>query len=232
MKTIIFIGTNKSGSSYEAMKYSDSMQYYTVLLTNNRKFIEKRSEFPHVHLMKFCNIDNINEIREATRELIDNDLDICAIVSFIDPYCGAASLLAKEYGLKYFSYDAILTMQDKIKSRKVLAGLPYVPFFYEINDDEMLKEEDIAEKLPLVLKVPSSAGSKDVYKVESYEQYKETIDKIRAKYPNKSILAEEYLEGPQYLIETITINNEVHIAAIIKQEITFTEYRKIYCYRI
>lgn len=222
MKTIIFIGTNKSGSSYEAIKYAESLNYYTVLLTNNKKFIEKRIEFPNVHLMKLCNISNINQIRDAINQLIDNNLDICAIVSFIDPYCYTASLLAEEYGLKHFSSDAILTMQDKIKSREVLAGSPYAPFFYEINDDEIPNEEAVSEKLPLVLKIPSSAGSKDVYKVETYQQYEEAINKIRTKRPNEAILAEEYLEGPQYLIETVTVDNRINIIAIVEQEITFT----------
>ena len=222
MKTVIFIGTNKSGSSYEAIKYSESMQYYTVLLTNNKKFIAERSEFPNVHLMKLCDINNIVEIRKVINQLIDNNLNICAIVSFIDPYCCTASILAEEFKLKYFSYNAISIMQDKIKSREALEGSQYVPFFYKVNDDNVLEKEYISKKLPLVLKVPSSAGSKDVYKVETYQQYEETIDEIKGRYPNEYILAEDYLEGPQYLVETVTINNKVNIVAIIEQEVTFT----------
>jgi len=222
MKTIVFIGTNKSGSSYDAIKAAENMCYYTVLLTNREAFEDKRTEFSYVHLIKICDIDNIDEIRDVIDSLIEGYLDIHAIVSFIDPYCYTASLLARELNLKYFSSEAILTMLDKIKSREILDGSPYVPFFYKINGCDPFMKKTVEEKLPLVLKIPASAGSKDVYKVENYWQYKRTVSEIRRHCPNEPVLAEEYLEGPQYLVETVTVNHKVNIIAIIEQEITFT----------
>jgi len=223
MKTIIFIGTNKSGSSYDAIIAAENMHYYTVLLTDREEMLaEKRSEFPHVHLMKLCNIDNINEIRSAINGLTDKYLDIYAIISFVDPYCYTASILAHEYRLKYFTSEAILIMMDKIKSREILDGSPYVPFFYKIDDNTPFFKSQTEGKLPLVLKIPSSAGSKNVYKVLTYWQYQNTVDELRRNYPKEPILAEEYMEGPQYLVETVTINQKVNIIAIIEQEITFT----------
>jgi len=35
------------------------------------------------------------------------------------------------------------------------------------------------------------------------------------------VLVEQYLPGPQYLVETLTVDGEVHIAAIVRQEILF-----------
>ena len=63
MKTIVFIGSNKSGSSYEAIKAADSMQYYTVLLTDRRSFVDKTEGFQYVHSIRYCNLNNIDEIR-------------------------------------------------------------------------------------------------------------------------------------------------------------------------
>jgi len=222
MKAIIFIGTNKSGSSCEAITYAETMHYYTVLLTNNSSFIEKRSQFPHVHLMMLCNIDSIDETKNTIRQLMESDLDICAIVSFIDPYCYSASVLARDFGLKHFSSAAICVMLDKTKSREILAGSPYVPYYYAISDDEDPDRETVETKLPLVLKAPSSAGSKDVYLAQTLGQYEEAALALQKKYPNGRILAEEYLDGPQYLVETVTVNGRVNIIAIIAQEITFT----------
>ena len=222
MKTIIFINTSKSGSSYDAIKFAANMQYYTVLLTNSETFINKRNTFPHVHLMECCDIDNIDETKDAISQLIESGLNVQAIVSFVDPYCYTAAILAQEFGLKHSSAEAISIMQDKVKSREILLNSPYVPFFYKIDGSEVLEKKAIKAKLPLVLKVPSSAGSKDVYRVKTYKQYEKTKDEIREKYPDECILVEEYLEGPQYLIETVTINNKVYIVAIIEQEITFT----------
>lgn len=67
MKTIIFIGTHKSGSSREAIKAAQKMGYYTILLTNNTKQIQQRLDYLDVHLMRYCNFDNYHEIKEMIR---------------------------------------------------------------------------------------------------------------------------------------------------------------------
>jgi biotin carboxylase len=226
MKTIIFIGSNKSGSSYDAIKAAESMNYYTVLLTDKKSFEYRRTELSHVHLMKLCNIGNIDDIRQVINSLSEKYLDIYAIVSFIEPYCHTASLLSREYGLKYFSSEAIFAMLDKIKSREILDGSAYSPFFYKIDDGNPFKFMKRAaahgENFPLVLKLPASAGSKDVHRAETYGEYLKTFSEIKRNYPNESVLAEEYLEGPQYLVETMTVNNKIYIIAVVEQEITFT----------
>lgn len=51
MKTIIFIGTQKSGSSREAISTAEQLGYYTVLLTDRQSYMEQRTEFPDVHHM-------------------------------------------------------------------------------------------------------------------------------------------------------------------------------------
>jgi biotin carboxylase len=222
MKAIVFIGTNKSGSSYDALKAAACLHYYTVLITNQRSVLTKRAEYPHAHLIIHCDIDKTDSVKNCIASLSRRNLDIKAIVSFIDPYCHTAAVLSREFGLKSFSAEAIAVMLNKIESRKAIAETPYVPFFYEINAEQTLDKEIIEKNLPLVLKAPTSAGSKDVYKVETYGQYEEALDDIRTRYPDLPILAEEYLDGPQYLIETVTTGGKVNIVAIIKQEITFT----------
>jgi len=217
MKTIIFIGTHKSGSSYEALKASESMQYYTVLLTNRKSFIDKRLELPHAHLIEYCDITNVEEAKKVIKSLLESGLDVHAIVSFIEPYCYIASVLAQHFGLKHFSADAIRVMLDKKESRKILDGTGYAPSFYVIGENKKL---DLPK--PFILKAPRSAGSKDVYKIQTDSQYKEALSELQRKYPDKPILAEEYLDGPQFLVETVTINGKVNVIAVIKQEITFT----------
>ena len=51
MKTIIFIGGNKSGSSREAIKAAGKLGFFTVLLTDREIFLENRLDFPDVHQM-------------------------------------------------------------------------------------------------------------------------------------------------------------------------------------
>ena len=58
MRTIVFIETNKSGSSREAIKAAERLGFFTVLFTNRQKFIQQRTEFPEVHQMILVELSN------------------------------------------------------------------------------------------------------------------------------------------------------------------------------
>ncbi len=68
MKAIIFISTNKSGSSREAIKAAEKLGYYTILFTNNEKQLQQRKEYIEVHKMISVNTNNLEEMREEIRE--------------------------------------------------------------------------------------------------------------------------------------------------------------------
>lgn len=223
MKTIVFINSQKSGSSREAIKAADRLGYYTVLLTNKMSFVQKRTEFPDVHNMKICKINDINKIRNAINELIAKALDIKLIISFVDPYCSIANTLCGEFCDNKFSANAIAAMEDKILSRQIIEKTQYCPRYMSISKNSILSKDDIDSRLPLIMKSPNSTGSKDVFKIDDYESFKLNRDFLQTKYPNDPILLEEFLDGPQYLIETVVADNEVHIIAIIEQEITFNK---------
>ncbi len=63
MRTIVFIETNKSGSSREAIKAAERLGYFTVLLTNKKNFINQRTEFPDVHQMILVELFNYDEFK-------------------------------------------------------------------------------------------------------------------------------------------------------------------------
>ncbi|MCL2563765.1 MAG: ATP-grasp domain-containing protein [Oscillospiraceae bacterium] len=220
MKTIVFIGANKSGSSYEAIKASEEMHYYTVLLTDRRSFFDKRMDFPHVHSMRICDLEKISDIKSAIDRIAQDRFTISAIVSFIDPHCHTAALLSREYGLHPFTEQTIGTMLDKIQSRTALQRTTYSPPYHVIDDTAQASE--ITLDMPAVLKAPVSSASRDVHVVSTAKQYQNTFSNLRERYPNTPILAEKYIPGPQYLAETLTVNGKVHIAAVVKQEILFS----------
>lgn len=221
MKTIVFIGTQKSGSSREAIRAAEELGYYTVLFTNRETFLRNREEFPDVHLMQLCNIDNVGEIHRSIQHLLARALDICAVVSFTDPYCHTACRIGDELGVNHFSTEAIGKMQDKLLSRQVLSQTPYTPRFSSLQQNAILSREKIEKVLPLIVKSPNSTGSKDVYKASSFKEFKHYFDKLKEKYPESPVLIEEFLDGPQYLVEAVVHHKKVHIIAVIQQEITY-----------
>ena len=222
MKTIIFLGTNKSGSSREAIRAADQLGYYTVLYTNRPNFLEKRTTFPDVHLMQLCDLNNIEEMKTDITRLLSNGIVICAIVSFIEPYCHTACLLAEEFGVNHFSTQAINTMQDKILSRQSLSKSPYNPSFIVLAEGDISLSSlprEINNRFPIILKLPHSSGSKDVFKINSSKDFKRYLRRI-SKKSTDPVLAEEFLDGPQYLVEVIVHQQKIHIIAIFEQEIT------------
>lgn len=222
MKTIIFLGTHKSGSSREALKAAEQLGYYTVLYTERPNFLENRTSFPDVHLMQLCDLNNLEEIKQNIRRLLLNGIEICAIVSFIETYCHTASLVAEEFGVNRFSTQAIITMQDKILSRQILAKSAYNPSFAVLAEGDISLSSlpiKLKKSFPFILKMPHSSSSKDVFKINNAKQFKRYMKKISQK-SKEPILAEEFLDGPQYLVEVIVHHQKVHIIAVLQQEIT------------
>jgi len=222
MQTIVFIGSNKSGTSKEALITSTEMGYFTVLLTDRKKFIRQRTEFPEVNQMMFVeNLLEKDKILSIIKDLEQNGKQIRAVISFIDPFVSYAGKLSEELGLVQLSIDALSIIEDKSRFRTHLKGLPISPHFTVFQSDKPIYKfiEEFDGSFPLVLKSPVSNGSKDVLPVYTINELSEGLQFLNKKFPNKAILMEEYLIGPQYLIEVMVVNGEIFIIAVIEQEI-------------
>jgi biotin carboxylase len=221
MRTIVFIGTNKSGSSREAMKAAERLGYFTVLLTNNKKFIYQRTEFPDVHQMILVELFNYDNLKETIINLQKQGKEIKCILSFVHSYVYLAATLSEEFCPTVVSSDPIFIMENKILSRDLLTDLPISPRYTVYTPDYSLEKFINKHKtyLPLIVKAPASAGSKDVLLANNRNQLKLAIQKLLNHH--EQILLEEYIAGPQYLIEVLVHNRKVHIIAIIEQQITF-----------
>lgn len=209
METIVFIGCNKSGTSRDALKIAKKMGYYVVLITNQKKHLLQRSEFPEVDQLIYK--ENMEESKQVVIALKRSGKEICACLSFVDPFVTFAAKLQEEMGLFSLSTDALFLLEDKIRFREALCELPSSPFFSIYDGSTTLNPIDG----PVIIKPPASNGSKDVILVRTNEELQQTLK--TAKLP---VLIEEFLEGPQFLIEVVVHDGNIHIVAIIEQEIT------------
>ncbi|WP_274363184.1 ATP-grasp domain-containing protein [Paenibacillus thermotolerans] len=105
-------------------------------------------------------------------------------------------------------------------TRNLLSGTPYSPFYTILTNSDPQVLNTLAEQLPLVVKMPKSVGSKDVFKVTSKAQLEAVISKISPQ-PHHPVIVEQYLDGPQYLVEVIVYSGQTHIVAFIRQEVEF-----------
>ncbi|GIN83971.1 hypothetical protein J6TS2_03570 [Heyndrickxia sporothermodurans] len=222
MNAIIFIGCNGFGTSNEALSIAKEMGYFVVLFTDREKFMKKKHKSQDVDSVIFMkNLLNEKKVIAEITKLRDKDIQICACISFIDPFVSFAARLAKHLGLTELSVDSLCIMENKILVREKLKDLSVTPFYAVFNFD--LPIEQFVKKnknnIPLVLKSPSSNGSKNVLLIDSSKKFEHGIEFLQNKYPLQSVLVEQYLIGPQYLIEMIVYNNEIKVIGVIEQEI-------------
>jgi len=217
LKTIIFIGTNKSGSSREATRAAEKLGYFTVLFTNNEKQLQQRKAYPDIHKMILIDTSNIEDMKDEIYNLTKTGLEIKSIVSFVDPFVHIASILCDEFCDNYTSSTAIEMMEDKEKTRNFLKNQPYSPKFFLLKPNESFSNN---MAFPLIVKSPKSTGSKDVLLANDSNQLEKHLSHLRSKNPRETIMIEEYIEGPQYLVEALVYKRQANIIGIIEQEIT------------
>ncbi|WP_163580760.1 ATP-grasp domain-containing protein [Gracilibacillus saliphilus] len=221
MKSIVFLGSNKSGSSREAIKAAERMGYFTILLTDRERFLEQRTEFPDVHKMVYIDVHDNEAIQQEIKNFQELGLQMIAIISFIEPHVYQAAKLSEKFCHTKGSTEAIYLMEDKIRTREILKGHPASSFYSVFTKEDEINEftNKYISKLPLIVKTPNSTGSKDVILATNEQEFKETIEQLFQQGNQSPILIEEYLEGPQYLVEVLVENDNVHIIGIIEQTI-------------
>lgn len=220
MDSILFVETTKSGSSREAIKAAERIGYATVLLTENARFIDQREEFPEVTQM--IHIDRITEeaIREQIYAIQKLGLKLKGIFSFVDPFVSMTAHLANEFCDSKISADAYLKMEDKVLTRTALAKNEATPKFMIYETSANLKQFIIEQEVfPLIIKSPLSKASRDVYLVEDRKEMMRVMKGMLKVHPDQQIVVEEYLDGPQYLVELVVVDGEHHLVAVIKQDI-------------
>jgi biotin carboxylase len=222
MKTIIFIGLNKSGSSRDAVKAANELGYYTVVFTDQEKQIKQRSEYKDVHQLTFVDLSSVEEIKHQIHLLQQRGNEVVIITSFVAKYVQTASMLADEYCVNYLSTEALAIMENKEKTRTFFANQSFTPRFKLLTKERkvpiVFSYQDF--KFPVVVKCASSTGSKDVLFAGNMKVLEKNVAKLKLKNPSETIIIEEYVDGEQYLVEVLVTNWKVEIGAIIKQEIT------------
>ncbi|MDM5328180.1 ATP-grasp domain-containing protein [Neobacillus sp. CF12] len=222
MKSIVFLGTNKTGSSYEGIKAAKRLGYETILLTNRTIFVEEREDYIEIDDVRLINMSDTDEILSAITNLIVEGKKVDCFISFLDEYVYLAAMLTNFICHTPLTFEPLKIMSDKISTRKYLAGKSYTPFFKVLSSPEKIDNEvnELKDQFPLIIKSPQSNGSKDVILVENGWGCKKAVKQLHRKNSELPILIEEYLEGPQYLVEVVVFQSTITIAAIVEQDVT------------
>ncbi|WP_175384452.1 ATP-grasp domain-containing protein [Bacillus sp. FJAT-27225] len=213
----MFIDSTYFGPSKDAMKAGKKLGY-SIHLISNRRSLRDLPDVDHVHIIKELKEDylilQIDKIRKV--------YDIKIIISFVDSYVYLAAKLHNVFCIQNISHDVIKIMQNKVLTREFFQSKSYSPYFTIIKKEDPINKVmyKIKQNYPLILKSPSSSGSKDVYLVNNEKQMKNRIHFLRNRNPNEDLIIEEYLMGPQFIVEAIVYEGNTQIVAVIEQTIT------------
>jgi biotin carboxylase len=222
MNSIVFLGTNKTGSSYEGIKAAKRLGYETILLTNRTNFVEEKENYKEIDDVRLIDMSDTDEIFLTITDLMNEGKNVDCFISFLDEYVYLAALLTNIICNTPLTLEPLKIMTDKILTRRFLSGKNYTPFFKVLSSPETIENEvnELIDQFPLIIKSPQSNGSKDVLLVENIWEWKRGVKQLLRKNSDSPILVEEYLEGPQYLIEVMVFHSTITIVAIVEQEIT------------
>lgn len=122
------------------------------------------------------------------------------------------SFVAESLGLISNSYRSALMSTDKLAMRKAFKmGGCSIPKFVEVTDKTYCIDDF---SFPLIIKPTDRSGSRGVTKVDFEEQLSLAINSAMEESFSKKVIIEEYIDGTEVSVETVSWHGEHKILAI------------------
>jgi len=145
-------------------------------------------------------LTNIKEIIEGIDSL---GVFIAGVISYCSEVgVSTASIIREHYDLGFPNSEQALIFLDKSLQRKKLDKEGYLNPKWQVI--ESIKDIDFIGnnfKFPLIVKPPSSSGSRGVSVVNSLDDLESKINFAATFSKTKKILIEEFIEGTEYTVE-------------------------------
>lgn len=140
---------------------------------------------------------------------------VCSIAS--DLASITVNYVAEKLGLpcNRTEYSEIQTNKYKMREALQKAGIPCPKF---VLADESFSREEIADfQFPIIVKPTDRSGSRCVMKLETVDGIDAAIKEACAVSFEKRAIVEEYIDGDEYSMETISYCGEHHYLATTKK---------------
>jgi biotin carboxylase len=161
-------------------------------------------------------IDTENVLKAARKHNIDGITTICT-----DLPMRTVATVAKELGLPGITPEAAFKATDKAAMRRCLAehGVP-VPQFYAVNSREEYQAAvgHFSEKC--VVKAVDNSGSRGIQLLRNVRDAKavaEAYEYCRSFSHSGELVVEEYMEGPEICVETLSVGGVCYPIQITDQ---------------
>lgn len=198
--------------------------YKTILLRKELSF----NEILEVDVPIEIDLNNETLVLDRCLELSRN-YDIISVFTMNEYRIPLASKIGELLNLKYIlSYEAALCCRNKKLTRQRLnaAGIGPVQYLL-LNSKNDLTSQLRGFDFPLIVKPSNDSGSKNVYQCQNIQEVKKAINNILQSGKNNvgqaidpEILIEELLDGPEFSVESVTVNGDTSIIGITEKIVT------------
>lgn len=130
----------------------------------------------------------------------------------------AVAAVAKELNLVGINADTALKATNKAEMRKALqlGGVPIPKFFKVSNKSEYIDTAKQFE-VPFIVKPADSSGSRGIFEVTDINDEKlisEAYEYCRPYSRSGDVVIEEYMNGPEVSVETLSVDGDCHVIQI------------------
>jgi len=200
MRKIFILGG--SDLQLDLILEAKKMFFYTIVLDMNAECIGAKwcDEFLPINIA-----DKEKVLQKAKEYKIDMILTSATELGNI-----TACWVGERLKLNTNSYQTALNTTNKVLMKKIMTKYNILTAKYEIVYDNNFNWNSF----PCIVKPSDSSAARGVSYCQNREEIKQAIKEV-AQYSNDSkILIEEYIDGVQYSVETISCNSEHQIIAI------------------
>ena len=136
------------------------------------------------------------------------------------------SRIAKEMHLSGINYNSAKIIKNKASVRKRLfeAQADDTDNSYEIDSIETIDEILPKVKFPIMMKPVDGSGSRGASKVEKAEDFAKAAEFAMSVSITHRAVAEPFIEGKEYGIESFVDNGVVHVLAVMQKDMTKPPY--------
>ncbi len=222
MKNLLVIEKNPSGTV--GLKKAKEKGINIIYISEN-KYNNKLTDKDKEYIDEFINIDTSNKgiVLEECRKINENK-KISGAVTFLEYRVPMVAEVVKEFGLSGNSVDTALKTRDKFLMRNALAeGNVPIPKYKSVSSYEELINSVEEIGFPNVIKPINMAASRNVYKNNNIEELKEHYESAIKDSPlygvkkEESLLLEEYMDGQEFSVESVTFKGKTTIVCITKK---------------
>lgn len=204
----------------------------TIINEKGYRIIYLKNNINEEQMMQFdfpYEIDLNDEVMVI--DLISNliqKFNVMRIFTFNEYYILLAAQIAHKFNIPYWGLclEAAENCRNKKNAKKVFKENNILSASYAIiqSPQEILSVLDHMH-LPIVVKPSNDSGSHNVYICNSIQDLIDSANKIYSERNNiigqamdNDVIVEEFLDGPEFSVETITIGGQSEIVAITAKE--------------